>query len=139
MSFEQLIEKVKQAEDALEAQERRVAADVRQLKASWLQGWTPGRIVLAGAVSGFLIGRAEPLRAAAKGSGIMQMITALSGLMASGSAQAAATDAEQAAETAEGVAEAVAPGSTEGLAHASTQASALRAAQATRAEAMRVE
>lgn len=139
MSFEQLIDKVKQAEDALEAQERRVAANVRQLKASWLQGWTPGRIVLAGVVSGFLIGRAEPLRAAAKGSGIMQMITALSGLLASSSAQAAATGAEQAAETAEGVAAAVAPGSVDELAYATTSTHAATPVQPARAEAMRVE
>lgn len=109
MSFDKLIAKVKQAEDALEAQERRVAADVRQLKASWLAGWTPARIVIAGLASGFLIGRTEPLRAVAKGSGAMQLITMLSGLFAGGSAHAAASDAEHAAATAENVAVAVAP------------------------------
>ena len=101
MSFDKLILKVTQAEDALEAHERRVAANLRQLKSSWLAGWTPGRIVIAGVVSGFFIGRAEPLKAVAKGGGAMQMITMLSGLFAGGSAQAAAGDAENAAETAE--------------------------------------
>ena len=118
MSFDQLIHKVTQAEDALEAQERRVAADLRQLKASWRAGWTPGRIVIAGLVSGFLLGRAEPLRAVAKGSNVMQLITMLSSLFAGGSAQVAASEAEHApqevalgdaAETAEDVAMAVAP------------------------------
>lgn len=109
MSFDKLIAKVKQAEDALEAQERRFAADVRQLKASWRAGWTPWRIVIAGLASGFLIGRAEPLRAAAKGGNAMQLITMLSGLFAGGSAQAAASEAEHAAESAEDVAVAVAP------------------------------
>ena len=109
MSFDKLILKVTQAEDALEAHERRVAADLRQLKASWLGGWTPGRIVIAGAVSGFLIGRAEPLKAVASGGGAMQMITMLSGLFAGGSAQAAAGEAENAAETAEELAVKVAP------------------------------
>ena len=77
-SFNQLIQKVEQAEAALEAQERRVAADWRQLRASWRAGWTPGRIVIAGLASGFLIGRVEPVKGVAKGSSIMQMITALS-------------------------------------------------------------
>jgi hypothetical protein len=97
-SFHQLIEKVAQAEAALEAQERRVAADWRQLKASWKTGWTPGRIVLAGLVSGFVVGRVEPVKAGAKGGTIMQMITALSGLLASARAKEAATEVEHVAE-----------------------------------------
>lgn len=109
MSFDKLILKVTQAEDALEAHERRVAADLRQLKASWLAGWTPGRIVIAGVVSGFFIGRAEPLKAVARSGGAMQMITMLSGLFAGTSAQAAAGEAEHAAETAEDLAVKVAP------------------------------
>ena len=109
MSFDKLIHKVTQAEDALEAHERRIAADLRQLKASWRAGWTPARIVIAGLVSGFLLGRAEPLQAIAKGGGAMRLITLLSGLFAGGSAQVAASEAEHAAETAEGVAVAVAP------------------------------
>lgn len=109
MSFDKLIAKVRQAEDALEAQERRVSADLRQLKASWRAGWTPGRIVIAGLVSGFFIGRAEPLKAVARGGGAMQVITMLSGLFAGSSAQAAAGQAEHAADTAEELAETVAP------------------------------
>lgn len=109
MSFDKLILKVTQAEDALEAQERRFAANVRQLKASWREGWTPARIVIAGLASGFLIGRAEPLKAVAKGSGAMQLITMLSGLFAGGSAHAAATEAGHAADTAEELAVKVAP------------------------------
>jgi len=109
MSFDMLIAKVKQAEDALEAQERRVAADLRQLKASWRAGWTPARIVIAGLASGFVMGRAEPFKAVAKGGNAMQLITMLSGLFASGSAQAAANEAGNAAATAEDVAVAVAP------------------------------
>lgn len=108
MSFEQLIEKVQQAEQALEAQERRAAADWRQLKASWLAGWTPGRIVLAGFVSGFAIGRVRPLRAAT-GSGALQLLSTLAGLFAGGSAQAAAGQAEQAADSAQQTAAAVDP------------------------------
>jgi hypothetical protein len=97
-SFKQLIEKVDQAENALEAQERRVAADWRQLRASWKAGWTPGRIVIAGLVAGFVVGRVEPARSVAKGGSIMQMITALSGLFASATAQHAATQMDTVAD-----------------------------------------
>lgn len=105
MSFEKLLKKVEQAEDALEAQERRTAADWRQLKRSWKASWTPGRIVLAGLASGFLVGRLEPGKAMASGGGVLRMLASLTALMASGQAQAAAGEAEEAAETAEDTAE----------------------------------
>ena len=103
MSFDALIAKVEQAERALEAQERRVSAEFGQLKSNWREAWTPGRIVIAGAVSGFLVGRARPLRIA-DGGNVLQMVGALAGLFAGGSAQAAADEAVQAAEHAEDVA-----------------------------------
>ena len=109
MGFEQLIEKVHQAEDALESRERVVVAHVQQVKASWRSAWTPGRIVVAGLVSGFLVGRARPLRAAGNGGQWLQVITALSGLLASGSAQVAAESADEAASEASQAAAAVAP------------------------------
>lgn len=108
MSFAQLIEKVRQAEQALEAQERRAAADWRQLKATWRAGWTPARIVVAGFVSGFAIGRAQPL-SKATGSGALQLLSTLAGLFAGGSAQVAAGEAEQAADSAQQTAAAVDP------------------------------
>ncbi len=100
VGFDALIEKVRQAEVALEAKERQTAADVRQLRASWRALWTPGRIVLAGLASGFLVGRAEPFKKAA-GGGTLQLISALSSLFAGGSAQAAADEAADAAHAAE--------------------------------------
>ncbi len=106
MGFEKLIDKVSQAEQALEARERSVGADWRQLKASWRAAWTPGRIVVAGLASGFLVGRARPL-ARTSGGGVLQLMTALSGLVASGSAQVAADEAGDAAHQAEATAEAV--------------------------------
>ena len=128
MSFDKLILKVTQAEDALEAHERRVAANLRQLKASWLAGWTPGRIVIAGVVSGFFVGRAEPLKAVAKGGNAMQVITMLSGLFAGSSAQAAAGDAEQAADVAEELAVKVDP-DTESAGYAANVAATERRAR----------
>ncbi|HEY5805158.1 MAG TPA: hypothetical protein VIT90_15840 [Lysobacter sp.] len=101
MRFEQLIQKVDQAEDVLEASERRVADTLGGLRDSWREAWTPGRIVIAGLVAGFVVGRAEPIRALSKSGGLMQMITMVSGLFAGGSAQVAAEGAEQAAASAE--------------------------------------
>lgn len=103
MSFHALIEKVTQAEQALEASERRASDDWLRFKRTWRESWTPGRIVVAGLVAGFAVGRARPLRAAS-GGGVLQLVTALSGLMASGSAQVAAEQANEAADAAENVA-----------------------------------
>lgn len=100
MGFDALIEKVRQAEAALEAQERRAGADWRQLRGAWRALWTPGRIVVAGLAAGFVVGRAEPLKRAG-GGGVLQLLTALSGLFAGGSAQAAANEAGEAADAAQ--------------------------------------
>lgn len=110
MSFDKLIEKVSQAESALEAQERRMAADWRQLKSSWRAAWTPGRIVIAGLVTGFVTGRAEPLRQAARSGSLVRIVSLLSGLFATATAQVAASDAENAAADAEIAASVAAPG-----------------------------
>jgi hypothetical protein len=101
VSFRQLIAKVQQAENALEARERSAAADWRQLKSTWRAAWTPGRIVIAGLVSGFAVGKLEPGKRMPSGNGMLQMITALAGMFAGGSAQAAAGKAEDAAQSAE--------------------------------------
>ncbi|WP_159016686.1 hypothetical protein [Cognatiluteimonas profundi] len=101
MSFESLIDKVHQAETALEASERRTGANWRQFKASWAAAWTPGRIVSIGLVTGFLVGKAEPAKRVVRGSGALQMVSALAGLFAGGSAQVAAGQAQQAADTAQ--------------------------------------
>ena len=90
MSFEKLIKKVAQAEDSVEANERRIGADLRQLKSSWRSMWTPGRIVIAGLASGFLIGRAEPIATVARGGGLLRsagtLITLFSGVTAANAA-----------------------------------------------------
>ncbi len=99
MSFDALIQKVKQAEDALEASERRTSSRWKELKIVWKENWTPGRIVIVGLVSGFMVGRAKPLKLVG-GSGLLNMVSTLSGLFASSSAQAAADGAQNAAEAA---------------------------------------
>ena len=99
MSFDALIAKVRQAENALEASERRTATQWRQVATTWRSAWTPGRIVVAGLALGFLTGRAQPLKLAGSG-GLLNLVTALSGLFASAGAQAAADDASDAADAA---------------------------------------
>lgn len=98
MGFEQLVEKVHQAEDALEARERAVTSHLQRARASWRAAWTPGRIVVAGLVAGFVAGRARPLRLAADGGQWMQMLTMFSGLLASDSAREAARTADAVAD-----------------------------------------
>ena len=104
MSFDALIAKVEQAEQALEARERTASTQWQQVKTTWRESWTPGRIVIAGLASGFLVGRAQPLKLAGSG-GLLNLVTALSGMLASGSAQVAAENAEQAADAAGDVAQ----------------------------------
>ncbi len=106
MRFDRLVAKVARAEDALEANERRVGADLRQLGRSWKSAWTPGRIVVAGLASGFLAGRAEPLRAAARGGGMVRIVSLLTSVFAS-SHVAAAVPADDAAENGDVVADAM--------------------------------
>ncbi len=99
VTFEQLITKVKLAEDLLEARERATVSRYRQLKQAWQAGWTPWRIVAAGLVSGFLVGRAEPLGAVG-GPRLLQMVGAVSSLFASAQAAVAAGEAKDAANDA---------------------------------------
>lgn len=114
MSFKKLIDKVSLAEDAVEANERRVGADLRQLKGSWASLWTPGRIIIAGLASGFLIARAEPIRTVARSGGLLRsagtLMSWISGLTA-------ALVADQAGDAADAAADAVA-----GAGHAEAQA-----------------
>lgn len=98
MSFAKRIKKVHQAEDAVAANERQVAANLRQLKDSWISIWTPGRIVIAGLTSGFLVGHAEPMRVVAHSSGVLRsasaLMTLVSGVAAAVTTGGAPDDAE---------------------------------------------
>ena len=99
MRFEQLQQHVARAEKRVELRSAQSSLYWTILKDSWREGWTPGRIVIAGVVSGFLVGRAEPLRSLT-GARWMQMFTAVSSFLATAQAAAAAETAEQAADTA---------------------------------------
>ena len=103
MNYAQLKRRVARAERLVEGRSVQTGEHWKALKVSWREGWTPARIVAAGLVSGFVSGRAEPLRALT-GARLLQMVTAVSGLFASAQAAFAADQAEQAAESAEEVA-----------------------------------
>lgn len=109
MSFDKLLRKVEQAEMALEARERQYSADMRQLKRSWRLTWSPGRIVVAGLLTGFLAGRRERV-STSDGTGILRVISLVSTMMASVNAKEASTEAEHAAEAATDMAATQAPG-----------------------------
>ncbi|MBB1473576.1 hypothetical protein H5368_11060 [Luteimonas sp. MC1782] len=125
MSFDKLLAKVEQAEDALEARERQVAADFRVLGSTWRETLTPTRIVIAGALAGFLVGRARPVHAAgAIGGGSarwLQMASSVAGLVGALQAKFAAEGAESAAKGAEAEV-AAAAGSPDGVTEAAAAA-----------------
>lgn len=101
MNFEKLKNKVDQAENTVEANERRVGADLRQLRDSWTAMWSPGRIIVAGLAGGFLIGRAEPLKTVARSGGLLRMTSTLMTLFSGATAASAASDAQAAEEAAQ--------------------------------------
>ncbi|RZA36382.1 MAG: protein sip-5 [Lysobacteraceae bacterium] len=100
VTFEHLVRKVARAEDMLEMREQRLSSHYRSLGEAWRAGWTPGRIISVGLVSGFLVGKAEPLRALT-GARALQMVGAISSLFATAQAKFAAEQAEEAADSAE--------------------------------------
>lgn len=115
MSFDALVQKVKQAEGALEAYERQGSADWRQFKSTWCAAWTPGRIMVVGLISGFAMGHVQPGHALSKlgrlgaaGSSSMGAVRSVMNLVASLQATFAALTAQDAAKSAEDAADDVA-------------------------------
>ena len=68
---------------------------LKQLFDAWRAGWTPGRIVVAGLLAGFLVGRGQPL-AHIGGVRWLQMAGTVSSMLATlrAAAEAAATPAD---------------------------------------------
>ncbi|WP_297831247.1 hypothetical protein [Thermomonas sp.] len=81
MSLDAHRARVRAAERNVEAQWTQTVAHGRRTVTLWRTGWTPGRIVIAGLVGGFLTGRAQPLRMAGSG-GLLALLRSLSGLLA---------------------------------------------------------
>ena len=98
MSLDLLINRVRQAEQAVDIREARTRAQWRQLKATWRAGWTPGRIVIAGLAAGFVAGRGKPLRLAGSG-GALDLLRALMPLFVGVQAAQAAAEELQPGST----------------------------------------
>lgn len=99
MRFEQLRLRVARAEQRVETCMDRAQVHRRELGLAWRIGWTPARIVVAGLLSGFLIGRAEPLSKVGAARWL-QMLGTASSLVASVRAAAASAQADAAASVA---------------------------------------
>ncbi len=107
MSFDESINRVKRAELALDASTHKVTDHWRQLRQAWRDAWTPGRIVIAGIASGFVVGRGE--LPTTTGSGFINLVSAVSGLFAVDQASEVAEVAGDAVDQAQQVAGAVDP------------------------------
>lgn len=95
--FDRLQRRVDKRERLLEGRYEQVQERKQTLVRSWREAWTPGRIVIAGLIAGFFMGRAEPVKIAVKSGNLMQIVSLLSGLFAGAGAQEAADQAGQAA------------------------------------------
>lgn len=62
MSIKLLLRQVQHAEQAVLACEQHRQQQWQQLHSTWRASWTPGRLLLAGLASGFILGRARPLQ-----------------------------------------------------------------------------
>jgi hypothetical protein len=57
--FAALRQQVQTAEQTVQQQQAQARQQWHQLQATWRAGWTPGRIVLAGLVTGFVCARMQ--------------------------------------------------------------------------------
>lgn len=110
MKFEALKHRVERSESLLQGRAEQTLVRAKALKHEWRAGWTPTRIVLAGLISGFAVGRSDPARALDKlgklgGPRWLQAIGTLSSLLAGLQATIAAFAAKDAAETTDDAAE----------------------------------
>lgn len=108
MNFEALRRRVERAETLVQDRAGETGQQVDSFKRAWREGWTPGRIIIAGLAGGFLAGRMEPsakltagLRGSLTGARWLQMIGTVSNLVAAAQASAASEEAGRAADNAD--------------------------------------
>lgn len=99
MRFELLRQRVERAERRVESSMDRAQVHRQEFGQAWRRGWSPGRIVIAGLVSGFLVGRSEPLSRVG-GARWLQMLGTVSTMLASLQAAAASQEAGESADVA---------------------------------------
>jgi len=103
MRFELLQQRVERAERRAARCVERARRHRSALGEAWRRGWTPGRILAAGALAGFLVGRAEPLSRVG-GARWLQLMGTVSSLLASLRAASASEEASATADVAQEVA-----------------------------------
>lgn len=103
----QVQRRIERASQVMDGRRQQLRHNVQQVRSTWHAAWTPLRILGAGLGLGFVSGKLDPEKAAggvasrvAAAPKILQMLTALSGLLAAGRAQAASEAAEEAGEAA---------------------------------------
>jgi len=104
VNFESIRRRVERSEQLVEGRALQTGEHARALKATWRESWTPTRIILAGLAAGFLAGRTNPGRALKQigaGGRWIQLVGALSGLLASLQSSVAAATADKASDHAE--------------------------------------
>src|SRR5688500_14754827 len=110
MNFERLRLRVERREQLLDGRLSQTQVAYAKLRRNWREAWTPGRILIAGLLAGFVAGHAEPTKAirrigAIGGPQWVRTFSALSGLFASVQAIVAAVIATVAPETPDNAAE----------------------------------
>ena len=81
MRFEQLRQRVERAEHRVTDRVDHAQSSGQSLLPAWRQAWAPGRIVCAGLLSGFLVGRGHP-RSRMDGARWLQMASTMSSMFA---------------------------------------------------------
>lgn len=94
MKLAQLQRRVDRAEDLVQGRMAQTRSHLLAAAAAWRRSWTPWRIVGAGAVVGFLVGKARPSRALAGGRWL-QVAGSVASMVGSLQAALAAWQAEQ--------------------------------------------
>ena len=121
MRFELLRQRVERAELRVSSSSDRSRDNRKAFFDAWRQGWTPGRIVVAGLLGGFLVGRSQPL-SRMDGARWLQMAGTMSSMFAAlrSAAEAAATQADVEPEDVTGAAPGPAPATGGGAAPPAT-------------------
>lgn len=106
MNFEQLKKRVERSEQVVDGRILQTRLSWNGLQTNWKEGWTAPRIVIVGAVLGFIAGKAQPARALRQVGNVanpkmMQLVTSVAGLVASVQSTFAASKAQTAADTAD--------------------------------------
>lgn len=105
MNYRQRKQRLQRCQQLFEGRVQQTLTDVEKLKVVWKAGWTPTRIMTAGAVSGFVTGLIRPTEKVRTGGKVVaaqprwiKLVISLTSLLNSAQATLAAVKAQHAAE-----------------------------------------